>query len=214
MSWMKRSMTPGQKAAGTLAAICLFEGTWVVANSIHGGARFLAYLGFAPGRAGTPAGWAAAAVVTILFVVSSARLPSVRENLVRFSGLKLLAIGVAVSAGILEEVFFRKLVMDYLLAHGFGAAVQIGGAALSFGLAHGVWGVLGRSIRAAVGATIATGVLGGALGIVYILSSRSLAACIASHFVINLLVEPGLVLAASRGEMSRARRAAPAVGGV
>ena len=50
-------------------------------------------------------------------------------------------------------------------------------------------------------ATVATSVLGMMLGVVFLLAGRSLAPCIVSHFIINLLIEPGLVLAATRGEM-------------
>jgi membrane protease YdiL (CAAX protease family) len=49
---------------------------------------------------------------------------------------------------------------------------------------------------------VATGMLGVALAIVFVVGGRSLAPCIAAHFLINALIEPGLVLAATRGEMS------------
>jgi hypothetical protein len=64
-----------------------------------------------------------------------------------------------------------------------------------------VWGIFGKSIRAAAGATIATAVLGCALAVVYLASGRNVAPCVFSHFLINALIEPGLVLAAVRGEM-------------
>jgi membrane protease YdiL (CAAX protease family) len=127
----------------------------------------------------------------------------VRANLFRPSFLKLLALVVAVTAGILEEVIFRKWVMDYLQARAIGPVVQVLGSGLLFGLAHGVWGLLGRSLRAAASATIATGLLGTALAVVYVMSGRSLAPCIATHFLINALLEPGLVLAAMSGQMGK-----------
>ncbi len=111
---------------------------------------------------------------------------------------------VAVSAGILEELVFRKLLMNSLAAAGAGPLPQVILSGLAFGAAHGVWGLMGRSIRAALGAAAATGILGVALAGVFIASGRSLAPCIAAHFLINALIEPGLVLAAVRGEMSRA----------
>jgi membrane protease YdiL (CAAX protease family) len=64
---------------------------------------------------------------------------------------------------------------------------------------------MGKSFRAALGATMATGFLGAMLGIVFLLAGRSLAPCIVAHFAINLLIEPGLVLAATRGEMGSRR---------
>lgn len=171
------------------------------------GWRFIRYLGFAPGLSGTALGWIAAAVVAALFIANALRLPSVRENLFRPSLLKVIAIVLAVVAGILEEVMFRRWIMNWLMNQGHDAVVQVLGAGLTFGLLHGVWGLFGQSVRAALGATVVTGILGALLGIVFLLSGRSLAPCIAAHFVINLLIEPGLVLAAVRGEMGRAERA-------
>ena len=198
-------MSPERKSGVILAAIIALEGTWVAMNWLHSGERFTRYLGFAPGLAGGFTGWIAALIVTFLFVRVSLRFSSVRQNLLLPSGLKALALGVAVTAGILEEVMFRKWIMDALLARGFGSVFQVAAAALSFGLLHGVWGLFGRSIRAAAGATVATGGLGALLAMVYLLAGRSLAPCIAAHFVINALIEPGLVLAACRGEMNRNR---------
>jgi membrane protease YdiL (CAAX protease family) len=97
---------------------------------------------------------------------------------------------------------FRRWTMNWLMAHGYGAIVQLLGAGLFFGLLHAVWGLMGRSVDVAAGAMLATGCLGLMLGIVYLLSGRSLAPCIVAHFLINLAIEPGLVLAATRGEMS------------
>jgi hypothetical protein len=196
-------MSPERKSGIILAAIITLEGTWVAMNWLHSGERFIRYLGFASGLAGTILGWMAALLVTFLFVRVSVRFPSVRQNLFRFSSLKALALGVAVTAGILEEVMFRKWIMDHLLARGFGSGFQVAMAAISFGLLHGVWGLFGKSLRAAAGATAATAALGALLAIVYLLAGRSLAPCIAAHFVINALIEPGLVLAACRGEMNR-----------
>ncbi|PYS80186.1 MAG: hypothetical protein DMF67_12400 [Acidobacteria bacterium] len=121
--------------------------------------------------------------------------------------LKALGLAVALSAGILEELVFRKLLMNYLSAVGVGPLSQIVLSRLAFGMAHGIWGLMGRSIRAALGATVATGILGAALALVFIVSGRSLAPCVVAHFLINALVEPGLVLAATRGEMSRRQSA-------
>jgi hypothetical protein len=197
------------KAAWILAAIAAIEGTWVVLNVAVNGAGFWRYVGFAPNRAGNWAGWILAAIVTATFVRGAMRLPSVRANLFRSSWLKVLALLVAVSAGILEEVVFRKWLMDAVQARGYGDVIQIVLSAAAFGFAHGIWGLFGRSVRAASGATIATGLLGGALAIVYVAAGRSLAPCIAAHMLINVFIEPGLMLAATRGEMNRPRHASP-----
>jgi hypothetical protein len=49
----------------------------------------------------------------------------------------------------------------------------------------------------------------GALAIVYLVAGRNVAPCVAAHFLINAFIEPGLVLAAVRGEMGRLRTATP-----
>ncbi|HEV3244312.1 MAG TPA: CPBP family intramembrane glutamic endopeptidase [Chthoniobacterales bacterium] len=197
-------MTNERKSAIILGLIAAIEGAWVLLNLYVNGTRFFSYLGFAPHIGGTPLGWLLAFVVTGLYVAAAVRLPSVRENLFRISWLKLLGIAVAISAGILEEVVFRRWIMNYLQdRHHAGLMLQIIGSGLAFGLAHGVWGLMGKSLRAAIGATAATGILGIGLAIVFVASGRNLAPCIVSHFLINLLIEPGLVLAATRGEMQR-----------
>ena len=198
-------MTTERKCAFILGAFAATECSWVVVNLWVNGWRFFRYIGFGPGRAGAWPGWVAAVVVVVIFVGIALRLPSVRANLVRPSFLKALAIALAVGAGILEEVIFRKWPMDWLLSLGYGAFVQILGAALLFGVAHAIWGLMGKSFTAAIGAMLATSFLGGMLAIVYLLADRSLAPCIAAHFVINIFIEPGLMLAATRGEMGRAR---------
>jgi len=127
----------------------------------------------------------------------------VRHNMFRPSLLKLLAILMALAAGILEEAIFRRMLMNHLQSDGLFPTVQIILSGVTFGVAHGIWGLFGRNIAAAVGAMLATGALGTALAIVYIASHRSVAACIVAHTAIDFLIEPGLVLAAIRGEMRR-----------
>src|ERR1700736_3729003 len=201
---MGRYMTAEHKSAIILALIAAIEGSWVLLNFYVNGTRFLYYLGFAPVVGGTAIGWLLAFVVSALYVAVAARLPSVRENLFRISWLKLLSVAVAISAGILEEVVFRRCIMNYMQdRHHAGIMLQIIISGLAFGLAHGVWGLMGKSLRAAIGATVATGILGIGLAIVFVASERNLALCIVSHFLINVLIEPGLVLAATRGEMQR-----------
>lgn len=194
-----------RKSAWILAIIAALEGAWIVMNLNAVGLRFFVYLGFAPGRSGRLWGWIAAAIVTAVFVGFATRLPSVREHLFRASALKLLALLVAITAGILEEVMFRRWLMNYFEALGFNGFVQILSSGILFGALHGVWGLFGKSLRAALGATFVTGVLGAMLAVVFLLAGRSLAPCIAAHFMINLCIEPGLVLAAVRGEMQPAR---------
>ncbi len=202
-----RKRDPERLSAWILGTIAAIEGLGVVLNFAPNPAGFMRYVGLAPGRIGAIEGWLLAGLVTVAFVWRSARLPSVRANLLRPSFLKALALALAVTAGILEEVIFRKWLMDYLSDQGIGPFLQILASGLAFGLAHGVWGLMARSLRAAASATVITGALGVALGLVYVVAGRSVAPCIAAHFLIDALIEPGLVLAATRGEMRRAGNA-------
>jgi len=194
-----------RKAAFILGGIAATEGTWVVVNVTHSPTRFFRYIGI--GHSDVPwIGWVVAAATVALYVSYSVRrLPSVRENVIALTWLKLLAVGMAVASGLCEEAIFRKLLMDALSKHGFAIATQLVASAVFFGAAHGVWGLFRGSLTTAIGATIATGSLGLALAIVYVASHRVLLPAIAAHTAINLLIEPGLVLAAVRGEMGDGR---------
>jgi membrane protease YdiL (CAAX protease family) len=197
------SLRPDErKSAAILFAIAAIEGAWCAANVWSHPAKFMRYAGFGGAQAGV-LGWALALAVALLFIASAVRLPSVRANLFSFSRLKLLGLAVAIAAGFCEEAIFRKLLMDGLQHAGYRVAMQITVSGAAFGVAHGVWGAFRGSVAAATGATVATGLLGAALAIVYVASHRVLAPCVISHFLINALAEPGLVLAAVRGEMSR-----------
>lgn len=96
--------------------------------------------------------------------------------------------------------------MDWLRAHGSAAALQVLASAIGFGLAHAIWALFRGSLSAGIGAMLATGLMGAALAVVYLAGARILAPCVTAHFFINVFAEPGLVLAAVRGEMGRRSR--------
>ena len=169
--------------------------------------RIPEYLGFAAGMHGTWLAWALAAVTTVAYVWSASSLSDVKYYLFRPDRLKLIAVLVAVMAGIIEEVVFRKLVMDALQARGFGSAVQVAASALSFGIGHLVWGV--KSLAAGINAVLWTTILGAALAVVYIVGERSLAPCVVAHCLITGLIEPGLILAAVSGRIGIWRERKP-----
>ena len=57
--------------------------------------------------------------------------------------------------------------------------IQVLASGLLFGLAHGIWGFFG--VAAAIGATLATAMLGLALAVVYLASHRIVAPAILSR---------------------------------
>jgi hypothetical protein len=199
-----RTPSDRRKAGLILGGLVLFQCCFLALYLTRGLRHFLIYLGFLAGRH-TPrsAGDAAALVVAVAYIALCRRLPSVRAEFVRPSGLKLLAIALAVVAGCLEEIVFRAYLMDSLQSGGLGVILQILLSGLLFGLAHGIWALFRGSWQAGFGAIVATGILGASLAIVYVVGGRSLAPCVAAHFLLNIFAEPGLVLAAVRGEMGR-----------
>ena len=203
-------MTPSpdvRKAAWILGAALLFEGYFVVRIAWPDPQYFLSAMGFIGTRhAPTIAGWITALFVTAAYIAISLRLPSVRANILRPSLLKLLALATAVATGILEEIAFRSALMNSLQTHHVGIALQVLLSGLAFGMVHGIWALMSGSWRAGLGAIVATGLLGTALAVVYIVSGRSLAPCVAAHVLLNAFIEPGLVLAGIRGEMGRGLR--------
>jgi hypothetical protein len=193
-------MSSDTKAALILSAIFICEGAWLALNVAASPSVFLRFCGF--GNSAGFAAWSLALAVALGFTTYTARLHSVRTNLFRLSGLKLIAIGMSICAGFCEEVIFRKMPMDYVARVGLAIVWQIVVSALVFGAAHAIWGLFRGSFIAAFSAMFATGSLGLLLAIVYVIGGRNLAPCIVSHLLINLLAEPGLVLAAARGEMA------------
>jgi hypothetical protein len=141
--------------------------------------------------------WAAAIAVALAYVLYARRaLPAIRARFFEWSPLKSLALPFALVTGTIEEIWFRRMLMDWCAHHGGGAAEQVAVSALVFGVAHGIWGLFGGQWRVAAGATAATGALGALLALVYLLAGRDVAPCIWAHMLINLAIEPWLIVAA------------------
>jgi hypothetical protein len=141
--------------------------------------------------------WLLAAAVTIGYILYAARaMPLIAARMFDWHWLKLLAIPFAIVTGSFEELFFRKMLMDWAAHGGASALSQILVSAVVFGAAHAIWGLFGRQWRVAVGAALSTTGLGALLAIVYLMAGRQVAPCIWSHLLINLAIEPWLMLAA------------------
>jgi hypothetical protein len=151
------------------------------------------------------AAWLAAAFVMAGYVLYAIKaFPLIGRHFFDVHWLKLVAIPFAIVTGTMEEIWFRRLVMDGALHHGANSVVQVIASAFVFGLAHGIWGVFARQWRVAAGATIATGTLGTLLGIIYLLGGRQLSPCIWTHMLINLAIEPWLMVGAVSASALRA----------
>lgn len=163
---------------------------------------FLRNLGFASEPRATTGVWMLAIAVAGGYIAFTMRgVPLVAQQWYALSWLKLLSLALAITAGIVEEAFFRRMLMDALARAGRGVVIQIVVSALAFGIAHGLWGFFSGSFSIGFGAASATGVLGAALASIYVLGGRSLAPCIVAHALIDAVIEPGLLLAAVTGKM-------------
>ena len=81
-----------RKVAWILVAVIVSEGVWVLWSLVADPVRFVAVLGFAPSGSGSISGWILGAGVAALYVWSAAKIPAVRDNLLRPTFLKALAI--------------------------------------------------------------------------------------------------------------------------
>ncbi len=199
---------------GQAAGFSTPEGlTWIVLGAItvtEGGALLLARCGLTPDwvgdlglsrRAGTPSAvWALAAAVAVGYVAwTLASHGAIARHVLDVHPLKLLGLAAALSAGILEEVVFRRIVMDALARRGVAVPVQVLVSGLAFGAAHAPWGAFAGSLAFALGASLATSVLGSALAVVYVAGARRLGPCVLSHVAIDAALEPWLLYAALGG---------------
>jgi membrane protease YdiL (CAAX protease family) len=137
----------------------------------------------------------AGAYITYTFRV----LPFVREHWREISLFKLIGVPAAFASGIMEEVVFRRWLMDTALSHGIGSAGQVLVSGIIFGLFHLAWHAFSADRRFSFYGAASTMVAGAALAMIYLIGDRNLGPCIAAHMLINLVVEPWLVLAAVSG---------------
>lgn len=197
MGWSKLSAEA--KSAIAMIALCLFMGPFVAMIMFIKRVDMFEVFGFRGPYFWILPAWMAALVLAAVYAAWSAGIPSVRLWLFRLHPLKLLAVILAVLAATLEELLFRKMLMDWLQRLGEDEAVQVIASGIAFGAMHAVWGGLKGSWQTATGAVVATTFLGLGLALVYLVGGRSLAPCIISHFLVTALIEPGLLIAAFGG---------------
>ena len=204
-------MSPTRRTWIILAALTAAEATPLLVFTALDGTRFLRSLGLFGGNAGSPLGWLLALTFGALYAGASAsRSPFILSHLLTANAMKLFVLLLmAPVTGAFEELYFRKVLMNSLAAHGTGVALQIAASALIFGLVHGIWGLFGKSLRIAAGATVATALLGLLMAVAYIAGGRSVLPCIAGHALVNAMIEPWLILAAT-SRAWRGLRTAPA----
>ena len=142
-----------------------------------------------------PLAWGAAVAIALAYAgASMISLPAIRERVLDLNGLKLLGVAFALVTGLFEEWFFRKWLMDLGANHGLSVIWQIAGSGVVFGLAHAIWGLFGGNLRAFFTSMAFTTVMGVALAWLYVFAGRQVAPAVWSHILINLIIEPWLLL--------------------
>jgi membrane protease YdiL (CAAX protease family) len=159
-------------------------------------------LGFERETIAPPLAWILATIIGIVyFFYTMKAIPSVVERQSEISLFKLLGILSAVVGGIVEEVFFRRWIMDMLMLRGFASIIQVVISGVAFGLAHTSWTLLAkRDFKVTLPAIISTSILGIFLAIIYLAGGRNLGPCIFAHVLINIIIEPWLMLSAVSGK--------------
>jgi len=171
-------------------------------------------LGFERNSIASPIAWILAAIVGIVYVSYTLKaIPFIASMQREISLFKLLGILAAVVGGIVEEVLFRRWVMDTLMFRGFASVTQVIISGIAFGLAHAGWTLLAkRDLKFSLPAIMSTSILGVFLAIIYLAGGRNLAPCIFTHVMINVVIEPWLMLSAVSGKW-RAKQAPAHSGG-
>jgi membrane protease YdiL (CAAX protease family) len=159
-------------------------------------------LGFERESIAPPLAWILAIIVVIVYVLYTMKaIPFVASMQREISLFKLLGILSVVVGGIVEEVFFRRWIMDMLISGGFAPILQVIISGVAFGLAHTSWTLFAkRDFKATLPAIMSTSILGIFLAIIYLAGGRNLGPCIFAHVLINIVIEPWLMLSAVSGK--------------
>jgi uncharacterized protein len=159
-------------------------------------------LGFESGATAPPLAWILGAITAIAYVLYTMKaIPLVFAHQREISWFKFLGILSAVVGGIVEEVFFRRWAMDLLMSRGVAPILQIIISGIVFGLAHTSWTLLTkRDFKVTLLAILSTSILGIFLAIIYLAGGRNLGPCIFAHVLINMVIEPWLMLSAVSGK--------------
>jgi hypothetical protein len=144
--------------------------------------------------------WILATIAAIAYVLYTLKvIPMVLVKQKEISWFKLLGILSALAA-IVEEVFFRRWTMDMLMSRGVAPILQVIISGVVFGLAHYSWILARGDFKFAIPAILSTSVLGTLLAIIYLVGGRNLGPCIFAHAIINLIIEPWLMLSSVSGK--------------
>jgi uncharacterized protein len=193
-------MTDRRKTVLILGAISVFMLSPLAMSLFWRPIPLFQNLGFERGSIAPPLAWILATITAIAYVLYTMKvIPMVLVKQKEISWLKLLGILSALAA-IVEEVFFRRWTMDMLTSRGVAPIFQAIISGIVFGLAHYSWIFARGDFKFAIPAILSTSVLGTLLAIIYLVGGRNLGPCIFAHAIINLIIEPWLMLSSVSGK--------------
>jgi membrane protease YdiL (CAAX protease family) len=159
-------------------------------------------LGFEREAMAHPMAWILATITAVTYVLYTMKaIPLVLAKQKEISLFKFLGILAALVGGIVEEVFFRRWTMDILMSRGVSPILQVIISGLVFGLAHTAWILAKGDFKFTLPAILSTSVLGIFLAILYLVGGRNLGPCIFAHALINIIIEPWLMLSSVSGKL-------------
>lgn len=111
--------------------------------------------------------------------------PLIGPNATEISLFKLVGVCVGVVGAVVEECVFRGFIISELKAIKVSTITQILVSGVSFGIVHIGFNFIGVLLTFVMGIIMATA---------YVIGKRSLTPSILSHAIINIIVEPWLLL--------------------
>lgn len=185
-----------RRAFMLLAVISVFMTVFIVIWSCRDIAGFADYVGINETMLDIPEAWVVALCTAVGYVAYTAcMVPLVRSNIFVFRGLlKWIGIYAALSGGLVEELVFRRMLMDWLYWGECGIVIQIFVSGVAFGLVHLSWSLFGGSWRVGMASFLSTTVLGLLLAVLYIIADRNVLPTVMAHIIINIFVEPWLIM--------------------
>jgi uncharacterized protein len=197
-----KKMTDRRKTALILGMTALFMFSPLAMSLFWHPIPLFQNLGFERETIAPPLAWILATITAIAYVLYTMKaIPLVLANQKEISLFKLLGILSSVVGGIVEEVFFRRWTMDMFMKGGFNPILQVIISGVAFGLVHASWTLLAkRNFKATLPAILSTSILGIFLAIIYLAGGRNLGPCIFAHVLINIVIEPWLMLSAVSGK--------------
>ncbi len=199
---VSKKMTDRRKTVLILSMTALFMFSPLAMSLFWHPISLFQKLGFERESIAPPLAWILATITAVAYVLYTMRaIPFVASMQREISLFKLLGILSAMVGGIVEEVFFRRWIMDNFMSGGFVPILQVIISGITFGLAHTSWMLLAkRDFKVTLPAIISTSILGIFLAIIYLAGGRNLGPCIFAHVLINIVIEPWLVLSAVSGK--------------